>query len=189
MDQPRTARRECLAAAAPFRLDEVRDHARRVALFERMCREGLSGCAMYAWDEPCLEDWLRLVSAPGRLLLQASAPDGSPLACGLFSPWRGRVREFDFTVFRPAFPLAVALARAAFDHVFRRTETSALWGLCPVSNRHAWRLAEACGFTITGRLPAACWLARRGVHVDGLQVVCTPRSLARAMGRSPEGMA
>ena len=105
----------------------------------------------------------------------------------MFSPWRGRIREFDFTVFRPAFPLAVPLARAAFRWVFRHTETSALWGLCPVSNRHAWRLATACGFVITGRLPAACWLARRGVHVDGIQLLCTPETLARAIKMSPSG--
>ena len=112
-----------------------------------------------------------------------SAP---PAACSC-SPWRGRIREFDFTVFRPAFPLAVPLARAAFRWVFRHTETSALWGLCPVSNRHAWRLATACGFVITGRLPAACWLARRGVHVDGIQLLCTPETLARAIKMSPSG--
>lgn len=171
------------AAAMPFRLEAVEDDARRAALFGRMRREGLAGCAMYAWAEPREEDWLRLVSAPGSLLLQATAPDGAALACGLFSPWRGRVREFDFTVFRPAFPLAVPLARAAFGVVFRQTETSALWGLCPVSNRHAWRLAEACGFSVTGRLPGACWLARRTAFVDGVQVVCTPRSLALARQR------
>ena len=128
-----------------------------------------------------------LVSAPGRLLLQATAPDGTALACGLFSPWRGRIREFDFTVFRLAFPLAVQLARAAFRWVFRHPDTSALWGLCPVSNRHAWRLATACGFVITGRLPAACWLARRGVHMDGIQLLCTPETLARAIKMSPSG--
>ena len=170
-----------------FHLEAVRDDAGRKALFARMCREGLTGCAMYAWPHPREDDWLRLVSAPGRLLLQATAPDGTALACGLFSPWRGRIREFDFTVFRPAFPLAVPLARAAFRWVFRHTATSALWGLCPVSNRHAWRLATACGFVITGRLPAACWLARRGVHVDGIQLLCTPETLARAIKMSPSG--
>lgn len=170
-----------------FRLDAVRDDAGRKALFARMCREGLTGCAMYAWADPREEDWLRLVSAPGRLLLQATAPDGTVLACGLFSPWLGQVREFDFTVFRPAFPLAVPLARAAFRRVFRQTGTSALWGLCPVSNRHAWHLATACGFVITGRLPAACWLARRGVHVDGIQLLCTPETLEHAVAASPSG--
>ena len=71
-----------------FRLEAVRDDAGRNALFARMCREGLTGCAMYAWTHPREDDWLRLVSAPGRLLLQATAPDGTALACGLFSPWR-----------------------------------------------------------------------------------------------------
>ena len=96
-----------------FHLEAVRDDAGRKALFARMCREGLTGCAMYAWPHPREDDWLHLVSAPGRLLLQATAPDGTALACGLFSPWRGRIREFDFTVFRTAFPLAVPLARGS----------------------------------------------------------------------------
>ncbi len=83
-----------------------------------------------------------------------------------------------------------SISRSSARHsrwVFRHTETSALWGLCPVSNRHAWRLATACGFVITGRLPAACWLARRGVHVDGIQLLCTPETLARAIKMSPSG--
>lgn len=54
-----------------FRLDAVRDDAGRKALFARMCREGLTGCAMYAWADPREEDWLRLVSAP-----RPSAPAG-----------------------------------------------------------------------------------------------------------------
>ncbi|MCI7373037.1 MAG: hypothetical protein MSH27_02730 [Desulfovibrio piger] len=121
-----------------FHLEAVRDDAGRKALFARMCREGLTGCAMYAWPHPREDDWLHLVSAPGRLLLQATAPDGTALACGLFSPWRGRIREFDFTVFRTAFPLAVPLAR-------------------------------------------------RGVHMDGIQLLCTPETLARAIKMSPSG--
>lgn len=31
-----------------FHLEAVRDDAGRKALFARMCREGLTGCAMYA---------------------------------------------------------------------------------------------------------------------------------------------
>lgn len=69
-----------------FHLEAVRDDAGRKALFARMCREGLTGCAMYAWPHPREDDWLHLVSAPGRLLLQATTPDGTALACGLFSP-------------------------------------------------------------------------------------------------------
>ena len=34
---------------------------------------------------------------------------------------------------------------------------------------------------------ARCWLARRGVHVDGIQLLCTPETLARAIKMSPSG--
>lgn len=39
-----------------FRLEAVRDDAGRNALFARMCREGLTGCAMYAWAHPREDD-------------------------------------------------------------------------------------------------------------------------------------
>ena len=48
-----------------FHLEAIRDDAGRKALFVRMCREGLTGCAMYAWPHPREDDWLHLVSAPG----------------------------------------------------------------------------------------------------------------------------
>ena len=51
-----------------FHLEAVRDDAGRKALFALMCREGLTDCAMYAWSHPREDDWLRLVSAPRRLL-------------------------------------------------------------------------------------------------------------------------
>lgn len=108
-------------------------------------------------------------------------PDvGGILAVGLFSGWRGQVAEFDFTVFRQHFARAVPIARGAFQWMFARTDVSAIMGLCPVSNAHAWRLAAACGFRELARLPRACWLARRRRHVDGVLVCCTPESLAAA---------
>lgn len=112
-----------------FHLEAVRDDAGRKALFARMCREGLTGCAMYAWPHPREDDWLHLVSAPGRLLLQATAPDGTALACGLFSPWRGRIREFDFTVFaRPSrWPCRWPVPLSAGSSAIRR---AARFGAC-----------------------------------------------------------
>lgn len=108
-------------------------------------------------------------------------PDtGGILAAGLFSGWRGQVAEFDFTVFRQHFSQAVPIALGAFQWMFAHTDISAIMGLCPVSNAHAWRLAAACGFRELARLPRACWLARRRRHVDGVLVCCTPDSLAAA---------
>ena len=109
-----------------FHLEAIRDDAGRKALFVRMCREGLTGCAMYAWPHPREDDWLHLVSAPGRLLLQATTPDGTALACGLFSPWRGRIREFDFTVFG-----ACARSATAMPGVWPRPAVSSSRDACP----------------------------------------------------------
>lgn len=67
-----------------FHLEAVRDDAGRKALFARMCREGLTGCAMYAWPHPREDDWLHLVSAPGRLL-EESGYGNHPAVLRFFS--------------------------------------------------------------------------------------------------------
>lgn len=189
----------------PYRYRPVLQQAERDALFFRMREEGLTPCAMYACHRPSLRRW-RHITRPRRGLLlvceQADAPPpatalpapsplrpsdsaasplpdaGGILAVGLFSGWRGQVAEFDFTVFRQHFSQAVPIARGAFQWMFAHTDVSAIMGLCPVSNAHAWRLAAACGFRELARLPRACWLARRRRHVDGVLVCCTPDSLA-----------
>ncbi|WP_300710610.1 hypothetical protein [uncultured Desulfovibrio sp.] len=182
--------------------------AERDALFFRMRAEGLLPCAMYACAKPDLRRW-RALTRPRRGLLlvcehadAASDPSPAPAtrftdsqapslpdvsavrAVGLFSGWRGKVAEFDFTVFRAHFREAVPIARGAFRWMFARTDVSAIMGLCPVSNAHAWRLAGACGFRELARLPAACRPARRDRHVDGVLVCCTPDSLAAASSRN-----
>jgi len=153
----------------------VTDAAQRDLLFLRMQREGLLGCAMYALARPSLADWRRICTAPGSLLLQCADTFGNTLACGLFSPWRGKLLEFDFTTFRGFARLAVPMARGAFDWLFSRRDCAGIVGICPVPNRHAWQLAEACGFRLLGRLPQACLYARKGRLVDGL-LFLYPRS-------------
>lgn len=149
-------------------MDAARDEP-----FHRMRREGLLGCAMYAFAAPTLEDW-RQVTARG-LLLRCEDTAGGLLACGLFTPWRGNVLEFDFTAFRESARLAPAMARGGFAWIFGHTACAGIVGVCPAPNRHAWRLAEACGFRVLGRLAGACFYARKGRHVDGILV-----SLSRA---------
>ncbi len=106
-------------------------------------------------------------------------PHEAPLlACAMFSPRRGRVWEFDFTTFRLAASQAVPMAREGLDWAFNNLDCSAVMGLCPVPNRHAWRLAEACGFRVLGRLPHACLYARKQAWVDGVLVLCTPQDIA-----------
>ncbi|MDE7370169.1 MAG: hypothetical protein K2N07_00185, partial [Desulfovibrio sp.] len=77
--------------------------------------------------------------------------------------------------FRESAALAPAMAAGGFAWIFRETECSGIAGICPVPNRHAWRLAGACGFRVLGRLPGACFYARKGRFVDGVLV-----SLSRA---------
>ena len=143
--------------------------AERDEPFLRMKREGLLACAMYAFAAPGLEDWRR-VTARG-LLLRCEDGSGRLLACGLFTPWRGNLLEFDFTAFRESVALAPAMARGGFAWIFRHTACAGIAGICPLPNRHAWRLAEACGFRVLGRLPGACFYARKGRSVDGVLVV------------------
>lgn len=156
-----------------FRYRPAVSGAERDEPFWRMEREGLLGCAMYALPSPTLADW-REITARG-LLLRCEDAAGRLLACGLFTPWRGMVWEFDFTAFRASAALAPRMARGGFAWIFSETACAGIVGLCPAPNRHAWRLARACGFRVLGRLAGACFYARKRRHVDGVFV-----SLSRA---------
>lgn len=147
--------------------------AARDAVFFRMRDEGLLTCAMYALATPTLADWQRITAPERGLLLRCEDAQGRLMGCGLFSPWRGHLLEFDFTTFRDTAHLAVPMARQGFAWVFAHLDCSGIVGLCPLPNRHAWRLATACGFRQVARLPAACFYARKGCHVDGLFFVLT----------------
>lgn len=161
----------------------------RDAAFERMEAEGLTACAMSSLRKPTLVQW-RAITAPERGVLLgcygpppesacACAPNPAPLlACAMFSPRRGRVWEFDFTTFRQWARLAVPMAHGGLSWAFANLDCSAVMGLCPTPNRHAWRLAEACGFRVLGRLPGACLHARKKTWVDGVLVLCTPQDLS-----------
>jgi RimJ/RimL family protein N-acetyltransferase len=70
------------------------------------------------------------------------------------------------------------MARGGLGWAFENLNCSAVMGLCPAPNRHAWRLAEHCGFRVLGRLPQACLHARKNTWVDGVLVLCTPQDLA-----------
>lgn len=161
------------------------DQATRDQIFCRMAAEGLLGCAMSAFAAPTLEDWWRATNPALGLLLCCwpAAGERSPaamLACALFSPRRGKVWEFDFTTFRAAARLAVPMARRGLAWAFAHLDCAAVLGLCPAPNRHAWRLARACGFRVLARLPQACRHARKNRFVDGVLVCCTPSDLRNA---------
>lgn len=132
----------------------------------------------------------RAAQRSSALVALSDAPDpdaASILGCALFTPRRGKVWEFDCTTFRPAAHLAVSMARGGLAWAFAHLDCAAVAGLCPAPNRHAWRLAEACGFHVMGRLPQACWHARKQRHVDGVLVLCTPNDLAKRAGTENAG--
>lgn len=172
-----------------FTYAPIVDQHARDAVFERMEAEGLTACAMSSLLEPTLAQW-RPITAPERGVLLGCygqqpipAPDSecnpAPLlACAMFSPRRGRVWEFDFTTFRQWARLAVPMAHGGLEWAFATLDCSAVMGLCPAPNRHAWRLAEACGFRVLGRLPGACMHSRKKSWVDGVLVLCTPQDLS-----------
>lgn len=136
--------------------------------FLQMQRQGLLACAMYAFARPTLKDW-RCIIAKG-LLLRCEDHSGHLLAVGLFTPKPDKLLQFDFTAFRESFALAPRMARGAFGWIFRELDCAGIVGICPLPNRHAWRLAETCGFRVLGRSAGACFYARKGRHVDGIQL-------------------
>lgn len=151
------------------------DRRMRTALFLQMEEEGLLPFAMSAWEKPTLNDWLALTAARSgaSVLLRCEDESGRILGCALFTRQPYRVWHFDFTAFRAGFCAAVQQARGGLAWMFGRQDCTSIMGVCPLPNRHAWRLAEACGFRILARLPRACFYARKGTYVDGVLVLCT----------------
>lgn len=150
----------------------------RAALFQLMQGEGLLASAMSAWAKPTLKDWLTLTARrDGVTLLRCEDETGQILGCGLFTRQPYRVWQFDFTAFRAGFAVAAEQARGGFQWAFDHLDCTSIMGVCPLPNRHAWRLASACGFRVLARLPKACFYARKGNYVDGVLVLCTPENL------------
>lgn len=147
-----------------------------VAPYQKMAAEGLLPWAMSGFAAPTLETWLK-VTAHGVLLCCTNADTGDLLGCGHFTTFQGSVWRFDFTAFHAGFHCTAQQAQGGFDYMFQRHGASAIVGITPVQFRHAWQLAEVCGFEIVTRLPGACWLARKQRFVDGVMVMCTPQSL------------
>lgn len=159
----------------------------RTALFQLMQGEGLLACAMSAWKKPTLKDWLTLTSRrDGVVLLRCEDEAEQILGCGLFTRQPYRVWHFDFTAFRAGFAVAAEQARGGFQWAFDHLDCTSIMGVCPLPNRHAWRLAEACGFRVLARLPKACFYARKGNYVDGILVLCTKEDLNMVTQQNPE---
>lgn len=157
--------------------------AERDEPFYRMRDEGLLPFAMSTVEHPTLELWRSITHPDNGHLVRCSLENGRLAACVLLSPFRGRVWEFDFTTFRETARLAVPMAHGLFRWAFSKLDCTALTGFCPLPNRHAWRLAEACGFQKLGILPQAAWWPRRKCFVDAVQVLATPASLARSLAQ------
>lgn len=154
---------------------------KRIAIYRQMKAEGLLPWAMSSITTPSLAYWLALTARrDGVVLLRCEDEAGRILGCGLFTRQPHRVWQFDFTAFRAGFAVAVEQARGGFQWAFDHLDCTSIMGVCPLPNRHAWKLAEACGFRVLARLPEACFYARKQKHVDGVLVLCTRRSLASA---------
>ncbi len=154
-------------------------------LFDRMHTEGLLRCAMHGHLNPTEEDWLKLCLNEHTFLLycthKSNAQPSTPkcediLAMALLQPWHGNVWRFEFTAFRSAFNKAPDMSRNALRWIFTHLPCQALIGLCPLRNRHAWRIAEQSGFSILGHIPGACYMAHTHSHATGVLVLATPKS-------------
>ena len=143
-------------------------------------------CRPHTNEDAFMSLWDKVFALTAEPALGAAPRLEDMLGCALFTPRRGKVWEFDFTTFRAGAPLAVALAHGCLSWAFDHLGCAAIVGLCPAPNRHAWRLAEACGFQIMGRLPQACWHARKKRYVDGVLVLCTPSALANSIAIAKE---
>lgn len=159
-----------------FTYTEATKTLEKARIFHKMKNEGLLPWAMSCFENPTPETWLK-VTAHGVLLCSNDANTGDMLGCAHFTQFQGTAWRFDFTAFHAGFTCAAQQAQGAFAHMFERHGASAIVGITPVQFRHAWGLAEACGFEIITRMPGACWLARKQRFVAGVMVMCTPQTL------------
>lgn len=150
----------------------------KLAPFHLMRKEGLLPWAMPAFIDTDASAWLDITSHGVVLLCESMA--GALLGCGHFTRFRGHVWEFDFTAFRAGFAVAPAMARGGFQWMFENYGATAIIGICPKPNRHAWKLARACGFSVFGDIPGACFFARKKKCVPGVLVLATPESVKEA---------
>lgn len=161
-----------------FTYTEATTPEAKAAPFHKMKAECLLPWAMSCIDNPTQERWLEITAA-GVLLCCNDEASGKLLGCAHFTQFQGTIWRFDFTAFHAGFNCASKQAQGGFAHMFERHGASAIVGITPVQFRHAWGLAEACGFEIVTRLPGACWLARKQRFVDGVMVMCTPQTLRK----------
>ena len=100
------------------------------------------------------DDWLHLVSAPAACSCRPRPLTARRWPADCSAPGAGGIREFDSTVFRAAYPPWPCRWPVPLALGLPRIRRPARFGACARDgNRHAWRLATACGFVITGRLP------------------------------------
>lgn len=157
----------------------------RDVVFWRMENEGLLGAAMYSTNAPTYDDWLDVLARVDRLhgtMIGAYDDHGGLAGFAQLVPFPDdqAAYEFDFCVFRHAFKDAVKLGHMAAAWAFDHLPCDRLVGITPITNRHAWRIAEACGFRRHGVTPNLCYVARKHKKVDGVITICTPESLKEA---------
>ena len=154
------------------------DDARRNEPYHRMVADGILTYAMSGYDMPTIADWRDATDPEKAWMLRCDdAVTGELLGVGVFTPWSGASWRFDFSAFRSSFQIAADMARGGFAWMFQHAPCKSIVGVCPAPNRHAWRLAQACGFKTLGRIPGACYYARKDRYVDGIFVVVTPETL------------
>jgi RimJ/RimL family protein N-acetyltransferase len=163
-----------------FHYYEPHTQALRDKPFYLMRDQGLLPYAMSSIAHPTLSLWRSISAQEQGHLLLCEDGKGTLLGCALFSPFRGRVWECDVTGFRAGFAHAVAMAQGGMAWAFQHLDCAALLSLCPRPNRHAWRIAPACGFVMRGILPDALWWAAKNCFVPAFELVASPQSLEQA---------
>ncbi len=154
----------------------------REEIFIRMQDEKLLGACMHSVKNPSIDKWLD-ISAPHKGWLLCCVANHAKQhttndLCGIawFEPWHGRTWKFDFTAFRAHFSQAPIMSKGALAWMFEHAPCDSVIGLCPVSNAHAWRLASRSGFETLGKIPNACFQARKSQYEDGIFVLASKQS-------------
>ena len=133
----------------------------RAQIFEMLKACNLLRINMHAWQDPQLEDWLRMTEngdsdvwyAAGYGIYYLTQAFGiSPLA--------------HFAIWPEARNEAEKFLCAAVKHAFTVYSFPAVIGLTPSKFRHVFPLIRRCGFEILGMIPGAVQI--KGKPADGV---------------------
>ena len=148
------------------------------ALFEAAQRERQLAVIGRDAESVSWTDFLDVVRLSPLFFAGYRPGDGEPLGFAYLSHAEGATARIHFAMFRAARVDRLRLGREALDLCFKAHPWACLIGLIPDTFVGAVRFARELGGVEMGKIPGACWMARLGRSVAGVQFLFLPPDAA-----------